>query len=365
MRNMTKIKLTTFSLATLFFSCQIIEKPQNGFHVIDTNALPELVGSEIPTIDSNCYYDGMVTDSMLLLIDACNHYFFYGFELERFGPMVETGLAGQGPGDFISIPSFSRSSDESKIAFWDPSGYLKEAEMTGPDLIFSGSKRLDMEFIGSKTVRGSGDKIYANKYRSARGIVFCHQEGKDGVHWIVPPDYIKTHTENFISGDELTQPLVDNNFEVGAADQFLAVGMKYYNTLFFIDNEGQVLKSFLIGGQEGQDNLIVPKATRKDEFMPNENAVFVYDSYATDRFLYFLSYGGSSLYNFQNHYDYGNPHLLIFDREMNYVKGFSFDRMLTFICVSPDDKRLFGGAMGKDEVSTIVEYQLKLQEKLN
>jgi len=360
MKNLTKIQLAVFSFAIPLFSCKVAEKHHDDFHLIDTSGLQELVGREISTIDSSCYYDGMVIDSTLLLIDGCNDYFLYGFEPGQFGPIVETGLTGQGPGDFISMPFFSRSNEESKLTVWDPSGFLKEAEITRADLTFSESKHLSIEFRGAKTVAKSGNRVYASKHRSSKGVVLYHQEGEDGVHWIVPPDYIKAHLDNFVSGEELTQPLADNNFEVGEADQFLAVGMKYYNSLFFINNEGQVLKSFLIAGQQGQDNLIVPKAAPEDEFLPEESSVFVYDSYATDRFLYFLSYGGSSLYNFQNHYDYGNPHLLIFDREMNYVEGFSLDRMLGFICVSADDKRLFGGALESDGITTMVEYELGL-----
>src|SRR5690606_27776327 len=102
------------SFATLLFSCRVEEKHQSDFHLIDTSKLPELVGSEILTIDSSCYYDGMVTDSMLLLIDGCNDYFLYGFKLDQFRSMVETGQVGQGPGDFISIPFFSRSNDGGK-----------------------------------------------------------------------------------------------------------------------------------------------------------------------------------------------------------------------------------------------------------
>ena len=360
MRSLTRNQLTIFSIAILLVSCQVEEKHEVNFHQIETDEFLALTGTEMSVIDSGCYYDGMLTDSMLLLTDGCNDDFLYGFDLRGFNVVFEAGRAGQGPGDFISVPFFSQSNNNNEITVWDPAGFLKEAKLEGSNLVFPESNHLNVEFGGAKTVSQIGDRVYASKHRSAKGIGLYHDMGAEDVQWVKPPDYIQTYMDDFVSGDELGLPIGDNNMVVGDAEQFVAVGMKYFNNLFFIDSKGTLLKSFLIGRKEEQYSLIAPTADRDMQFLPEQSNVFIYDSYVTDHYFYFLSYAGESLYNFQNHYDYGNPHLLVFDYEMNFVSGFSFDRMLTFICISPDDKRLFGGAMGTNDLTAVVEYQLDL-----
>ncbi|MEC3881794.1 BF3164 family lipoprotein [Parapedobacter sp. 10938] len=345
-----------------FISCRENDKNnQDGIQIIDTKDLDELVSTHLTTIDSSCFQDGEVLDSMLLLIDYCNSDVFYGYDLTTFKPLVATGTNGKGPGDFISVPFFSVSNNNTELAVWDPSGYLKYIDEFNPEIKASESRFLDPQFMGSRYVAIADNRIYGNKFKSGKGNIFYQEGNGGGLSWIEPPRYIKDHAYGFIHGEEFMQPFLENCFTIGGEGdrKFLAVGMKYYNTIYFMDTDGNLVKSFQLDMEGNGENIIVPQGDRNSEFFSPETTVFVYDVYSTDKFIYFLSYGSSSS-NFREKHEGGKSQLFVFDIDMNFVKGVTLDRKLGFICVSNDNERLFGGAIGNSGVSAMVEYQLNL-----
>ncbi|HUH18112.1 BF3164 family lipoprotein [Albibacterium sp.] len=211
----------------LFFfisSCQS-EKTKSS-ELIDLTQSLSLKGQAINSIDSSCFYDIELVDSMLILVDMCNTNFIYSYDLSTYKPLFSTGIQGKGPNDFVSMPFFSQS-DKAKITMSEPTGQAKHFNQISATLNANETVPLGAEFMGSKNIIFSGNRIYGNNTSSGDGIIFYKDNEK--INWIEPPNFIKTSAE---MGD-FKQLLLNNSFVIGGGSDVIAVGMKYYNSIFF------------------------------------------------------------------------------------------------------------------------------------
>jgi hypothetical protein len=95
-------KIIPIILFCCFFSCR---DNNSDLVTIDSKSpIKNLIGQEIKWTGLSCPFQISILDSILLIIDQCNDFYFHGYNIEAEKEIFHFGSKGKGPGEYTSLP---------------------------------------------------------------------------------------------------------------------------------------------------------------------------------------------------------------------------------------------------------------------
>lgn len=334
-------------LLIVIFSCA---RPQGIVEPLHLGQVTFVDGETLSAIPPNCYTQIGIIDSLLVLCDICDDFYFHFYRLEEVDYHFSAGIQGRGPNDFLQHPFIARS-DTYPLAVSQPQGFYKQIDIGEKELFVRNTISLAAG-VGSRELVETSARLYGKNTSQGNGLFFYQElDDPDNFRWVPFPATV-TFTPEEKSN---RQRLGESFFAVNERQNTIVAGMRFYNQILFLDLDGNLNKAYeVIGSPRGKKSQRIDPVT---DFPVEDIPVYVAGVTQSANLIYL------AWYDLENDLieevgDDFQTKLFVFDWSGELVKTYATSGIIGTMAVTDDDRNLYATKLNPDGTTSIIKLDL-------
>lgn len=307
-------------------------------------------------VPPSCYWQAeFFTDSIMVLNDQCNvnerFFRFYNYVTDK--SLYVTGNIGNGPNEFVSMPFLVKSTPDKPMVS-DPNGFLREISVENEQIVIKNEYVL-LAGGGTRDVQVVDDTLYAKNTNFGKGVFCIQRNFRNGnsstLEWVGMPKTLKL-SEN---ESKYISRISENSFAVNKKKNRIMSGMRYYNSIFIYDLQGNVRDEIKIGA-DSENRSIIDEGSG---YIADDALIYANHIAFTDEYVYLVVY--AKTFNVMDTApNLASSYIIKLDWDGKHEKTYNVRGRIGALAVTKDDGELFLAIIEpKDGLSKLCKYQLK------